>query len=172
MTNTITLLTIAFTIFGESEGEGLMGKKAVASAIYNRAKPNNTPIEKVCLAPKQFSFWNNMSFNDVRNVVNKKIVNPLSYNSWMDCLKIAKDLATNKFQPIHDFKNYHAKNMTPKTWELDPKTKITIGNHVFGRAIKKQPIMAPATISTNIPVNKPSGIAARKQVRRESLDLA
>lgn len=46
------------TIMGEASGESLQGQIAVAEVIRNRAEFRNQTIEQVCLAPRQFSFWN------------------------------------------------------------------------------------------------------------------
>ena len=48
-----------YTIMGEAAGEPLEAQVAVAEVIRNRAKLRNQSVEAVCLAPRQFSFWNN-----------------------------------------------------------------------------------------------------------------
>ena len=46
------------TIMGESANQSLEGQTAVGEVIRNRMKARGQTAERVCLAPKQFSFWN------------------------------------------------------------------------------------------------------------------
>lgn len=65
--------TLARTVWGEARGEGYLGMHAVARVIVNRAKRaaahktkygsnhrlfGDGSLSKACLAPKQFSAWN------------------------------------------------------------------------------------------------------------------
>ena len=49
---------LALTIYGESRGEPIQGQIAVACVIRNRVARRNKTYEEICLAPKQFSCWN------------------------------------------------------------------------------------------------------------------
>ena len=53
-----TILIIALTLMAEARGETSEGRRAVASVIWHRAHERNQTWEDVCLAPKQFSCWN------------------------------------------------------------------------------------------------------------------
>jgi len=50
--------TAILTIMGEAASEPLEAQIAVAEVIRNRAALRGQTIEQVCLAPRQFSFWN------------------------------------------------------------------------------------------------------------------
>lgn len=58
--------TLARTIWGEARGEGYLGMQAVANVVINRVKASQrapggmwwgNTIAAVCLAPQQFSAW-------------------------------------------------------------------------------------------------------------------
>ena len=55
---TAEILVIALTLLGEARGEGIEGMAGVASVIQTRAIERKQTPTQVCLAPKQFSFWN------------------------------------------------------------------------------------------------------------------
>jgi spore germination cell wall hydrolase CwlJ-like protein len=46
------------TIFLEAESESYLGKLKIAQVIVNRSNNRKIPIKSVCLAPFQFSCWN------------------------------------------------------------------------------------------------------------------
>lgn len=46
------------TILGEAIGEPHEGQVAVGKVIRERARRSGKSVDEVCLAPKQFSFWN------------------------------------------------------------------------------------------------------------------
>src|SRR3990167_7554447 len=48
------------TILLESRGESYIGQVAVGEVIRNRSKQGQGSINDVCLAPYQFSCWNNL----------------------------------------------------------------------------------------------------------------
>lgn len=48
---------LALTVWGEARGEPVDGQVAVAWVIKNRAARRRQTVQKVCLAPWQFSCW-------------------------------------------------------------------------------------------------------------------
>lgn len=48
---------LSLTVWGEARGEPVEGQVAVAWVIKNRAAKRKQTIQKVCLAPWQFSCW-------------------------------------------------------------------------------------------------------------------
>lgn len=48
---------LALTVWGEARGESAEGQVAVAWVIKNRAARRRQTVQKVCLAPWQFSCW-------------------------------------------------------------------------------------------------------------------
>jgi len=55
---TAELFIVALTILGEARGETFEGMAGVASVIQTRMIERKQTASQVCLAPKQFSFWN------------------------------------------------------------------------------------------------------------------
>ena len=84
---------IADTLYMEARGEGEIGIRAVATVIYNRAKGDVTKLEAVCLAPKQFSCWNNRSKVPLR-------IKASDIRAYSLCVKIEQELKSQKFYPI------------------------------------------------------------------------
>ena len=71
------------TIYAEARGELLMGQKAVAWVIYNRAKLNRgywggSTIAGVCKQPGQFQCWNGKS-----DIVMTEIDARQAIESWL-----------------------------------------------------------------------------------------
>lgn len=92
------LMTLTATILGEAEGESLLGKRAVAYVIMNRAADARWPDTPgdVCLQRLQFSCWNAGSprvpkmLNPRRTGVDRKV--------WDDCFRAAVE-ALFKLEP-------------------------------------------------------------------------
>ena len=113
---------IADTLYMEARGEGELGMRAVATVIYNRAKGDVNKLEAVCLAPKQFSCWNNRSKAPLRTKAS-------DIRAYSLCLKIEQELKAQKFYPIGNWTHYHTKDITPY-WNKNRKGEL-IGNHIF-----------------------------------------
>src|SRR5206468_12010195 len=64
---------LAATLVGECRGEPIEGIIGVANVIRNRAFAADSTLKEICLAPKQFSCWNEDDFNFglVREVLSK-----------------------------------------------------------------------------------------------------
>lgn len=94
-------LVIALTIWGEAQGEPLTNKIAVASVIYNRAGGRPEQMATVCLAPKQFSCWNNGTpKGPQRN-------NKIEQRAYAECVGIASAMMSGKFVPTTAAIYYH-----------------------------------------------------------------
>ncbi len=130
------LLTLAATVCGESEGESLLGKRAVAYVIMNRvADPRwpDTPGE-VCLQKYQFSAWNTGSPRV------PKMLNPqktgIDRQVWDDCFRAAVE-AMYRLEP--DPTNGANSYLAPGSlkvlpiWAKTDKITAKIGAHFFYR---------------------------------------
>ena len=123
---TAEILVIALTILGEARGEGVEGMAGVASVIQTRAIERKQTPTQVCLAPKQFSFWNNKVTESQKR---KLLANPQAKNA----LYLAK-LVVEKRMPdvVNGANHYHTFQVSPK-WSKGERAVATIRNHKFYR---------------------------------------
>ena len=123
---TAEILVIALTLLGEARGEGFEGMAGVASVIQARAIERKQTASQVCLAPKQFSFWN----GGVSEAQKRKLLsNPQAKNA----LHLAKLVAEKRMPDVVNGANhYHTFQVSPK-WSKGEKTVAIIRNHKFYR---------------------------------------
>jgi spore germination cell wall hydrolase CwlJ-like protein len=115
---------LAKTIYAEAANQSPSGRKAVASVIWNRAHKNPKKVYSVCLAPSQFSCWNNQrpsSFR-VRN----------SDRVYQECLRLAEEVSVNNFRPLGNWTHYYNPRKANPDWRHHLRYKSVIGDHVFG----------------------------------------
>ena len=127
-TNSMTaeLLIVALTLLGEARGEGMEGMAGVASVIQTRMAERHQSASQVCLAPKQFSFWN----SGVSETTKKKL---LSTPQGRDALYLADLVVHHQMMSIVKGANhYHAVSVSPK-WAKGATLVATIRNHKFYR---------------------------------------
>lgn len=121
MTN--ILIVIALTLFGEASGETIAGKRAVASAIWQRAHGDVSRLAEVCKANKQFSCWNGKRTPKVPN-------DYPSRRAWAHCKEIAGEMCAGTFTPTIAATHYHAVGVAP-SWAAAMKYVGVVGNHFF-----------------------------------------
>ena len=123
---TAEILVIALTILGEARGEGFEGMAGVASVIQTRAIERKQTASEVCLAPKQFSFWN----GGVSEAKKQELLkNPQAQNA----LRLAKLVAEKRMPDVVNGANhYHTFQVSPK-WSKGEQTVAVIKNHKFYR---------------------------------------
>ena len=115
-------------IFGESRGEPLAGKQAVAfTAMTRAAYPAwwGKDLRSVILAEKQFSCWGDVNAQKIKDAYCQKSI------VWNQCREVATDVFYGRVPetlgaPTH----YHTLTCNPD-W-VDRLIKLaTIGNHIF-----------------------------------------
>jgi len=123
---TAELFIVALTLLGEARGETFEGMAGVASVIQTRMVERNQTASQVCLAPKQFSFWN----GGVSETTKKKLLaTPQGKNAlYLADLVIHKQMVSI----VKGANHYHAISVSPK-WAKDAKLVATIRNHKFYR---------------------------------------
>ena len=123
---TAEILVIALTLLGEARGEGIEGMAGVASVIQTRAIERKQTPTQVCLASKQFSFWN----GGVSEAQKRKLLaNPQAKNA----LHLAKLVAEKRMPDVVNGANhYHTFQVSPK-WSKGKRIVATIRNHKFYR---------------------------------------
>ena len=121
---TAELLIVALTLLGEARGEGMEGMAGVASVIQTRMIERHQSASQVCLARKQFSFWN----GGVSEATKRRL---LSTPQGKDALYLADLVVHKQLQSIVKGANhYHAISVAPK-WARDARLVATIRNHKF-----------------------------------------
>jgi len=123
---TAEILVIALTILGEARGEGFEGMAGVASVIQTRTIERKQTATQVCLAPKQFSFWN----GGVSEAKKQELLkNPQVNNA----IRLAKLVADKRMPDVVNGANhYHTFQVSPK-WSKGETTVAIIRNHKFYR---------------------------------------
>jgi N-acetylmuramoyl-L-alanine amidase len=123
---TAEILVIALTILGEARGEGFEGMAGVASVIQTRSIERKQTPTQVCLAPKQFSFWN----GGVSEAKKQELLkNPQAGNA----IRLAKLVAEKRMPDVVQGANhYHTFQVSPK-WSRGEQTVAVIKNHKFYR---------------------------------------
>lgn len=123
---TAEILVIALTLLGEARGEGFEGMAGVASVIQTRAIERKQTATEVCLAPKQFSFWN----GGVSEAKKQELLkNPQASNA----IRLAKLVAEKRMPDVVNGANhYHTFQVSPK-WSKGEVTVAIIRNHKFYR---------------------------------------
>lgn len=122
---------LARTIFGEARGDyknfGLASFIAIADVIINRKSKNfQKTITEVCLAPYQFSCWNENDPNYV--VISKPIIDSLIFKK---CVYVAQNVFEGKWPDLTDgCDHYHLKGIKPY-WAARLTPKRMIGSHCF-----------------------------------------
>lgn len=127
--------TLARTVLGEAEGEALLGKIAVAWVVVNRALQRKQTLTAVCLAPLQFSCWNDGSPRRAR-MEEATFSDPY----FRSCFGVALLVLAGEYaDPTYGAVNYFTKvappgaHAWPPTWALELVETAKFGAHVFYR---------------------------------------
>lgn len=119
---------LARTLWGEAEGEGSAGQRAVAAVIVNRTKrPTRfaTTVEGVCRQKNQFSCWNAGARRERMLAVDE------TQASFRSCVAIADETLEGRLQdPTNGAEFYHEKSTIP-SWAVGHTPCVVIGRHWF-----------------------------------------
>lgn len=120
----IVLQTIAL----ESASEPLEGQAMVARVIINRSRASNTSLEAVCLAPKQFSAWND------KKRAKRWLLRHFDSQTRSRAIT-AYQMAIIANEAYSGIRHYHAKGCSPY-WAKGKKPALTVGSHMFYEGIR------------------------------------
>jgi len=118
---------VAATICAEAGGEPFAGQVAVGNVIGNRARRSGATPRAVCLAPRQFSCWNN------RGRMVLKMQTMKTHPAWADCVRIAEDVCSPYFIPLSKATHYFNPSLCSPSWARGMKLVTVIQNHRFYR---------------------------------------
>lgn len=127
MTNMV--LVIVLTLMSEARGETYAGRQAVASVIWNRAQEGHKSFDTVCLARKQFSYWNTRK-PSAALAAEWKAKYPAQYD---DCVALAESMVAGTFKPTVTATHFYNPRLARPSWGRKMVSVTVIGNHRFGR---------------------------------------
>lgn len=115
------------TIIGECANCTDDGMIAVGNVIRNRAEYRHQSFSEVCLAPNQFSFWNDGS-KTVQFIMSNREVWGRAYSAWQ----------ASGTEDITDGADYYfADYINPPSWSRKMRfTGCKIGHHLFYKDVK------------------------------------
>ena len=114
------------TLILEAQGEGFEGMVAVGEVIRNRAFKGSRRVERVVMAPWQFSCW-----NDPSNAKFK--LSQVSGQTWQTASRAWE--ASKSSNLTKGSRHYHTKAVNPK-WSRGVRPCAVIGAHKFYNNVK------------------------------------
>ena len=118
---------MAQTIYGESRGENLSTKKAIAWVIRNRSERKGKSVEDIVTAKKQFDCWDpkNPNYDATINPEEHSSKNDIDKKAWEDCLSVAKEVlcATNEADTTNGATHYFDSSIDLPSWGDPAKEK-------------------------------------------------
>lgn len=136
---------LTLTLIGESRGEPIEGIVAVGCVIRNRTLAQKKTYDEICLAPKQFSCWNE---NDPNRVLLEELGSEMMLGSnftvpsYIQCQYIARGIFENKIlDNVHGALNYMTLELwnsrNRPSWARNVNFAISKGNQIFFTARDK-----------------------------------
>lgn len=128
------LLCLALTVFQEARGEPVVGQRAVAAVMLNRARIRNMTVCDAVMEPGQFTFHPEKYIvrarvgGEVRYRVSEDRL-PTRKKGWKAAVEAAKYAIAHPLE-YPDIEFFHAVRVRP-AWKRTYKYVFTIGNHVF-----------------------------------------
>lgn len=126
------------TIIGEARGEPLEGQVAVGFVVYNRVLARRSNFRDVCLAPNQFSCWNDNDPNRTfLESLGEKLLDGQKLKDYSQEEWVAHGIYDHWiWDPIKGFQYYMTNSLFNSDkrpmWARVPATDpIVIGNHTF-----------------------------------------
>ena len=132
ITNALSVLMLAATIYAEAGGESFEGKRAVASVIHNRAAQTGVYVDCIVIDRKQFSCWNRGWQWLKQTCLHKKVKSAAEKKSWQQCEQLALQLYLGTFSPAGNWTYYYETTCKP-AWRTKLVDTVVIGKQTFGR---------------------------------------
>ena len=130
---------LALTLWGESRGESLEGRIAVACVIRNRANAASwfgKGISGVCLKRWQFSCWlpqgGASNFKQLMAMANKTDAGRLKNREYRECYWIAKGICAGAVRDqVKRANHYYVDGTRKPKWAVGQKPALQLGTHLF-----------------------------------------
>jgi spore germination cell wall hydrolase CwlJ-like protein len=130
------LLCLALTVFQEARGEPIIGQRAVATVVVNRARIRNTTICDAVLEKGQFSWHPERYIAKVKRSTGQKNEHriavsrlPTRAKGWTASVAAAKYALSTK-ETLQNAEFFHASHVKPP-WKRRFSVVFRAGNHVF-----------------------------------------
>lgn len=128
---------VARTLYMEARGEGTQGMRMVMTVIWNRAGGDPSKFAGVCLAPSQFSCWNDISNKSPSSY---KIEFPKGatvkggdQTAWGICSDIAQSAFDGTFTPENNtWNSYYNPDKANPSWGSEMVGTKMVGRHKVG----------------------------------------
>ena len=128
------------TLYAEARNESSLGKRMVATVIWNRAGGDVDRLPGVCLKKKQFSCWNGLTARDPGNFVvrvPKGATRPgANQAAWNECKALVESMLNGTFTPEGNYNMYLNKATADKSavngWGTSMGGQRVVGHHTFG----------------------------------------
>ena len=132
---------LALTLWGESRGESLEGRIAVACVIRNRVNEQSwygDLISGVCLKRWQFSCWlpqgGKDNFRQLLAMANKTHISRVKIPAYRECFWIAQGICSEAVRDQVKRANHYYVNGTRKPkWAGGQTPVLQLGTHLFFR---------------------------------------
>lgn len=132
---------LGLTVWGEARGESVEGQVAVAWVVKNRAARRKQTIQKVCLAPWQFSCWWEDSANATLLAARAETMlagRIMPEPRWLDLLQRCHQVLVGAIpDPTQGADHYLTTALyggdDAPTWAKTMPVSTTIGRHIFLR---------------------------------------
>lgn len=138
------LLVVVLTMWHEFGHEPYAGKVMGANVIANRAIHSSKTLKEVCLAPKQFSCWNNPKKHKDMFAITASTTT-LTQN-WKDCMFLAREICRKGYVPVTPAEFYFNPKLADPKWAHSKDLMVVahVGNHIFMMRCNK-PVAAKQT---------------------------
>ena len=130
---------LALTLWGESRGETLEGRIAVACVIRNRAHEKSwygNGIAGVCLKRWQFSCWlpqgGESNFKQLMAMANKTDAGRLKTPAYHECYWIAQGICDGVVRDqVKRANHYYVAGTRKPKWAVGQTPVLQLGTHLF-----------------------------------------
>lgn len=127
------------TIVGEARGEPIEGQIAVGNVIMNRVKATRKSVKHICLAPRQFSCWNDNDPNrpKLEGIIREILKGSYDFEPYKQIQWVAAGLLEKKIKDnTNGVLNYMTSalfhSVNRPNWAKIPKTDpFKVGDHTF-----------------------------------------
>ena len=128
---------VARTLFMEARGEGTQGMRMVMTVIWNRAGGDASKLAGVCLAPSQFSCWNDISNKSPSSYKIEfpkgATVKGADQTAWGICSDLAQSAFDETFKPDNEtWNSYYNPDKANPDWGSEMVGTQMVGRHKVG----------------------------------------
>ena len=128
------------TIYQEARGESELGRKMVATVIWNRAGGNVDKIPQVCLKKYQFSVWNGLTKKQPSafevKVPSSALKKGKNKDVWNEIKALVESMFNGTFVPEGNYNAYLNKDTASTSavngWGASMANQTVVGHHTFG----------------------------------------